>query len=155
MKIRGWYKGDDGQMHEMEGAISVRGVLRFPHVPTGGVMLEGVDMSGISPVYMKSDKPAQDQNSTRAENVDDMLNTLIGDACRLGQENRLYAMPELEPQKRAIRDYIARLQARQITPEMMALWDEYQAVGNDDYHYHAERFKGRLWQMFVTRMGGG
>lgn len=41
-----------------------------------------------------------------------------------------------------------------ITPEMRALWEEYRVL-NDDYLYHAERFQGRLWTMFVKMMERG
>jgi hypothetical protein len=47
-----------------------------------------------------------------------------------------------------------------ITPEMQALWDEYAAAVKQEggaFYYPSEvdRFKGRLWQMFEKKMGGG
>jgi hypothetical protein len=57
-------------------------------------------------------------------------------------------------ERNALLDYVRQLEARQITPEMQALWDEYAALEDDDYLYHAERMKGRLWAAFEKKMGG-
>lgn len=51
------------------------------------------------------------------ETFEVLIDTLIGNAFRLGKEGRGYAMPELAPTRQAALDYVARLEARQITPD--------------------------------------
>lgn len=95
------------------------------------------------------------------ETFEVLIDTLIGNAFRLGQEGRGYAMPELAPTRQAALDYVKRLEARQITPEMIALWDEYQAMqakaeqtGTIVYPDEQARYARLLWGIFARVMEG-
>lgn len=62
-------------------------------------------------------------------------------------------------ERQLILDHVARLEARQITPEMRGLWDEHQAAikqagGALYYPSEVDRFESRLWQMFAVMMKG-
>jgi hypothetical protein len=63
-KIRGFYRDENGVVQEMEGTSDEYGVVSFPRVPTAGILVEGVDLSDISPVYM-----TPPTNPAWAENV--------------------------------------------------------------------------------------
>jgi hypothetical protein len=64
--------------------------------------------------------------------------------------------------RQALIAYVARLESRQITPEMMALWDEYQALLSEAqrtdtivYPEERDRFRRDLWALFVRMMDKG
>lgn len=93
------------------------------------------------------------------ETFEVLIDTLIGNAFRLGQEGRGYAMPELAPTRQAALDYVARLEARHITPEMIALWHEYQAdiakeATNSLYPSELSGYQRTLWALFKRMMEG-
>jgi hypothetical protein len=99
-KIRGWYRGDDGQMHEMEGACNEQGVITFPHVPSGGIRIEGVDMS--------TQISAQAGNVNFEAMLDSLKDLAISTECGTDhvRDNQLY-----DDQRQALLDYVRRLES--------------------------------------------
>jgi hypothetical protein len=126
-KIRGFYRDENGMVQEMEGTSNEHGVVSFPRVPTAGILVEGVDMSDISPVYMTPpENSAQDENVVpvkKAETFEDLLNEYVDSVYHAGTKEEDLP-PYAEQERQAILDYVKRLEARQIPPAMIARWLE-------------------------------
>lgn len=65
-----------------------------------------------------------------------------------------------EATEEALRDYVARLEANQITPDMLAVWQAYQSEKGDRPWYYIthdkmEQYKDVLWAAFANMMDGG